>query len=373
MRKPFCATIAALFFCQTIFASENKPFSIESTASQALGGYHTASDSGIFTLFSNPALLDSVEYNGIFGGGLGAVGTVAEDIALFKALTGGGPFDEDLAAGYGKKNLGWTPPELYLNGPLAAGYAAKGVGMALFDRIDFDSSIFNGKWTMNINTSLSGVMGRTFGLIDTYNHKLDAGGAVKLGLRWSMNMISQHVEVNPDAKGGTGEGPGRAGKIGLAPGINVGVLYTFRDIFSAGIQCDDIITPSLLLYLEPEEGGEPLFEIAHQKLNLGISVRPVRNGTVDWNIMLDFRDVLQAAGVFEGKARHPLLCLSAGMELTVRGVLTFRAGLRDLLPAAGIGYDFNSFTLEAAFYGREYGATPGIKSVYAFEIGFTIK
>ncbi|MDR0539122.1 MAG: hypothetical protein LBG74_01270 [Spirochaetaceae bacterium] len=368
--------LVVFFACFAVFAlpplaAEIEPFSIETTNSRALGGYHAASENDIFCLFGNPAALEIVQYRGFVRFGIGAAGNLNEDAALLNTIFSGSKIDAAIATEYGKKNLGFTPPVFYINGPFAVAYAAKGFGIGVFNRLYWDSAISNNQWTINFNNDIIGTAGWSITFFDTYNNKLHAGISGKVFNRYMSNIKSQNITVNKKAAATESPG-GRADKLVFGVGINAGMLYSFRDFFSAGITCDDLITPYFFIHLVKDNGNESFIELPHQKLNIGLSLKPVQNNGIFLNIMADFRDVLSAVGVFSTQPQDILLYISAGVECVFMDRISLRAGIKEMYPSAGIGYNFGAFSINAAFYGKEYGLFAGDCTVYAFELGLTI-
>ncbi|MDR2521283.1 MAG: hypothetical protein LBC72_01840 [Spirochaetaceae bacterium] len=367
-RRVVCCLACASCTVTAVSGAEIQPFTVDSTPFLALGGYHSAHNTDIFCLFSNPAALDAVQYRSLFQLGLGAIGSIEEDLALLRAMGNGEAADADMVAGYAKSALGYTPPFLYMNGPFAIGYAAKGFGAAVFNRVFYDAALYRKRWTINMNIDLTGAAGWALNLVDNYTHKLDAGLGVRLHGRYMFNVLSQNVAALPKEPG-PGDAASRADKIVLGLGTSVGVMYRFRSLLTLGIDCDDVFAPYLFLFLIDKESGEDDFALGRQKLNVGFSITPVENAFARLTIMADARDILAMAGV-SGEGREAALFFSAGIEAIFSGLLTVRAGLKDLLPAAGLGYNFGTFSIEAAFYGKEFGITAGQRAVYALDLGF---
>jgi hypothetical protein len=271
--------------------------------------------------------------------------------------------------GYGRSNLANTPPEMYINGPIAAGYAAKGFGLLFFNRVLIDSAIRKQNWTLNLHADFSGNIGWAICLADTYAHKLDAGLSVKLGVRYTTNLLTEQINVDTNASGPGGSWYRNDGLL-IGAGINAGLLYTLYGNFTVGLSVDDALTPYVFINLAENGEEVPPFFLARPKINFGFSVKPVQQTAVTWVLMCDIRDILSMTGVWNEPVRNPLLHLSAGTEVILSGHLSLRAGVKDLLPCGGLGYTFGRFSLDGAFFGKEYGLEPGTRSVYAVELCF---
>ena len=341
----------------------------ETTPALGRGGFYSAYNTDIFCLLSNPASLAAVQYNGLFQFAPGAIGTFDEDAALLNALIGGEAPGKSMLDGYGRGNLAYTPPEMYINGPIAAGYAAKGFGLLFFNRVFIDSAIRGEQWSLNLNADFSGNIGWAVSLADTYAHKLDAGLSVKLGIRYTANMLTENITVDT-AAAGPGNSWYRNDGLMIGAGVNAGLLYSLYGNFSVGLSCEDTLTPNVFINLAAAGEEPPPFFLSRPKIHFGISVKPVEQSAVTWVLMCDMRDLLSMAGVWGEPVRNPLLHLSAGTEVILSGSVSLRAGVKDLLPCAGIGYAFGRFSVDGAFYGKEYGLEPGARSVYAVELCF---
>jgi hypothetical protein len=365
------AVFLSLFLCGggMVFAAEARPFMFETAPALGRGGFFSAYNTDIFCLLSNPASLAAVQYNGLFQFALGAIGTFDEDRALLNALIGGESPGASMLDGYGRGNLAYTPPEMYINGPIAAGYAAKGFGLLFFNRIFIDSAIRGQQWSLNLNADFSGNIGWAVCLVDTYVHKADAGLAVKLGVRYSTNLLTEQIAVDTGATG-PGDSWYRNDGLLIGAGVNIGLLYLLYDNFSVGLSCEDALTPGVFVNLAIDGEETPPFFLARPKINIGISGKPLQQPAITWVLMCDFRDLLSMAGVWDEPVRNPLLHLSVGTELILSGSFSLRAGVKDLLPCGGFGYAFGRFSVDGAFYGKEYGLEPGDRSVYALEFCF---
>ena len=147
------ALLMTVLLPSALFAEEES-FQFTPISVAGSGGTHTAAEDGVFTLLSNPALLNSV--------------TSSMAIALSGGI-GNAYRDGVFEAG--------LPPAYYtVAGPLALGVVSKGVGFGVFDHL----RLYSG----GMDVDVIAAAGIDWPLVNTASVKLDFGLAPKLLFRY---------------------------------------------------------------------------------------------------------------------------------------------------------------------------------------------
>jgi hypothetical protein len=87
-----------------------------------------------------------------------------------------------------------------------------------------------------------------------------------------------------------------------------------------------------------------------------------------FTILADYNDIFDFL-IYPPGARHPLLHIGLGIEITLLEVVKLRAGFYQLLPSGGISLDLSFFTIDVAVFGRELSAKPWTTPVYGYMAG----
>jgi hypothetical protein len=167
-------------------------------------------------------------------------------------------------------------------------------------------------------------------------------------------------------------------------GTDVGLRYSYKDTFSAGLVARDAFTPThtttyanvndFLAGATPSSANQ--LDLVPFTLDIGLRYRfdfTDRNLVISTlDTYLDYMDILDF-WLHPQLAVNPVLHVQIGAEATILEILDVRMGLREGLPAAGIGLDLYHFTLNAAMFGTERSSEPGISPVYNLQIGLEFR
>jgi hypothetical protein len=267
------------------------------------GGGHTAAEDGVYSLLSNPALLNAVNQS-LFFAASGGIRDVYHDGAIETSM----------------------PPAYYtMTGPLALGMVSKGVGIGIFNYLDF----YDDGWKANFIASF----GIDWTIIDGADAKLDVGLAPKLSLRRTETSDSSRVF--------------------LAASVTPGIRYSRGERFSMGISCIDAVSAGLLVTLN----GTQIVPTA-RSLNAGIAIGVISNATLGLTLFADYYDVL---GIIGGDAGTPLEGLGGGIRAEIRNYFWLSAGISKLFPTAGFGLNLGALKFDVAVFA--YGVEAGIRIV----------
>ena len=169
--------------------------------------------------------------------------------------------------------------------------------------------------------------------------------------------------------------------LNIGASLDIGIFYKFAKVFMLGVMVDNAIVPTISLpftsgtILQVKSQGDLTLYLLPMNLKLGVGIDiPVEWGRKiisRWRVFLEFENLLTQDPGGTGKilstfmystdlnAPHPLLCLSAGMQIKIYDVIDIRLGLSDMLPAVGFGFDLNPLLLNISFYGRELSKEVG--------------
>ncbi|MDR1470559.1 MAG: hypothetical protein LBT00_14860 [Spirochaetaceae bacterium] len=292
------ALVSAAFMPFALFAEE-MAFQFTPVSVAGSGGVHNAEEDGVFTLLSNPALLNSVTSS------------------MFLALSGGvGDVYRDGMFEFG------SPPVYYtVTGPLALGVISKGVGYGIFNHVSLQYG--------RLDTDVVGVAGIDWVLIDTTGFKLDFGLAPKVLFRFRQT---------------------NTGTVSLfAPSITPGILFSFGERFRAGIRYGDALSVALLA-----NGAEDIR--ISRSLDAGIAVEIVSNGTLGLTLFADYRDLLRSS---DDGSVDPLRQLGVGLRVAFWNNFWLSAGMSARAPTGGFGVNLGAVKLDTAL--SAYGAEVGIR------------
>lgn len=164
-------------------------------------------------------------------------------------------------------------------------------------------------------------------------------------------------------------------------GIEFGVLYSFKEIFSIGLvgsnlgstQIEDYI--SLQSFLNDEV--LTLYSYFYPlDLSLGIFWRPqlgrLNRYISNLRLMVDYHDMFNFL-IYPPRSTKPLLHIGVGCELLFLEIVYLRAGFYQCLPNVRLGIDLSLFTLNMAIFGRELSREPGGNPIYGYMIGMEFR
>jgi hypothetical protein len=361
-------------FGGSLYEHEIAPFTVPSARNHAMGGPHVAYTDDINSLFINPAAFVTAKQLSIAEL---SVGTHGDVFGLKDALTGGGEMVDNLLS-WVEKTQGSIPFGFDLRGPLALGSVGNGWGWGVFDRIHMDMSMAGSTLSAAVYGDVMFNIGYAFRVVNTGGHTVDVGALGKAFGRYSMDTGKMKIlDLAANADNLTDKLTDSFLTVG--GGIDIGAQYRLLNNFTAGLAVGDLFS---LGYAAPmsipglgSEGSSPAGYLGYisPKINLGVSYRVFENDLVAWVLMADYRDFINLFQQNEYHSTNAILNLSLGTEVTLLDIVSFRAGLNQMLPAAGIGVDMKVLQIDAAIYGKELGNDPGKFSTYALDLGILFR
>jgi hypothetical protein len=341
----------------------------------ALGGRHAALADDFYTIFTNPAgLVDIEEEWNLTELTIDVYGPVFEILNLISQ-----PMDSleslDITGIIGPKGFA---AGLDIGGPIAWGWAGRGMGIGIFNRTKADAVLAGTRVQPKISEDILLLGGYSFRLLDRIDHTLDTGFMGKGFFRGSLNLNSSiftALAMFTDPLNYP-----LTTYLGL--GFDLGFRYTFANSLSAALVCYDLYSPALATvynsfddFTNRVKSDKPgsYVEVA-RRLSLGLAYK-IRNPFLDryisnWTVMADYRDFLD---LFAPIPRNPILNIGIGTEVLLLNVLTLRIGIADALPCAGFGLDLTYFKLDCAIHGKELGIDPGLQSTYALDLALLFR
>jgi hypothetical protein len=169
-------------------------------------------------------------------------------------------------------------------------------------------------------------------------------------------------------------------------GFDIGLAYNWS-IFggkfgelAAGLVGDDVYSPAFEVVNISGAGGFSTIPasgnsyIVPFRVNAGLAYTAPKflGDILVITVMADYED---ATRIFNPKAaiKNPALGASIGMEVSVIKIIKVRAGIRDALPALGLGVDLAFFEIETALYGLELNKNePGTRA-WGVDIALSIR
>ena len=353
----------------------------------AIGGRHAALATDLTTLFNNPAGFNQAEQEMSVAELTLRIGGPVFDIANVVVEGVDGGMEELMTSPDIQNLLKGLYTKFNLLGPISFGYIGGGLGFGFFNISDIElvnSSPLTITSRVSEELMLCGGYSFRIPLPQKSMSTLDLGLLLKGSLKGSAVLEKSFLEFptlisNLDVDTLWGEPFLFTGAIGF----DAGILYSYKDWFSAGIACRDIFSPALIShysslgsFIENTETPAKSNALIPFDLSMGAVFAPhlgnFERYITELLVMIDYSDVLDFVTHGES-ARNPLLHIGFGTELTLLEILAVRLGFAEGLFSAGLGIDLTFFTLNAAMFGTEYSTEPGLNPVYNVMIGLEFR
>ena len=409
MKKIIITGLCLLFVTIGAFAEvkELSPFTMPSPRSRALGGDHVGYAGGVEALVVNPAELNRKNEISIIGLSASLTNPLWVN-KLGLAIKNGdleddeGDFDFLKIPSLIPSNPMRLPVGLGVQGPISAGFVKNGFGIGLFNRVYVDALVrgLNVEISANADVFLNAGYAYRFQFGDRL--ALDAGIGIKAFGRVSaevdkkltdlLKIISENgdgdfpldeigLSTLPLIVGGTAD-VGASLHLSFLPQTfndDLTVGFVWKDAFSYAKDFTNLGTSFGLP--EPSEEWKASEYIIPTSFQIGASYSFNLGKILKIAVMIDHNDaagLIKYISLDEGNAeriamRDPSLDTSLGAEVTLFNILSVRAGMKDLLPAVGLGLNLFVFQLDAALYGKELGTYPGAFTTMGLDVGFSFK
>jgi hypothetical protein len=257
-----------------------------------------------------------------------------------------------------------------IGGPLAFGYITRNWGWSVnsAERVHIRVPVpgpIAASPDMHITAELVGEVARAWRFFDLNNLTVDIGLGGKIFYRadWNNQVIWPNMINNITSMSFIDTYKFQT-HIGLT--LDAGIILTWDETFSWALSFNDFAGPALVTlydsfnnFIENDITDSGVSEV-EKKLNIGFSYRLAHNlqrtGITDFIFMLTYGGVSET---FTDSPRNPLLDIKIGMEVVFLDIFRLRLGLSELLPSAGLGFDFAVYKLDLAFHLQEFGWNPG--------------
>ncbi len=361
---------------------------VTSARTEALGGYHTAYVDGFTTLTANPAGLKSVKKSlSIAEITAGLSGPIFDISSIIISGLGGSDILSIIGSADVQKLLKTLYAGMNLVGPIHFGYIGEGIGFGLFNTT---TALFRNIGGINLEAKLGeqakicGGYAFTVPLPETLDMGLDVGVLLKTFVRGELVIRKSIFEL-----AALFQNPG-ADILMKAPfslstgfGFDIGIRYSLSNWFAAGLVVRDAFSPVIINdyatfqnFVDNAETPVISNGLVPLDLSAGVLFSPnlgdFERFINSLNIMLDYSDILDFL-THPATARNPVLHVGLGIDVQLLRILHVRGGFFQGLFSAGLGIDLTFFTLNAAMYGREVSAEPGIQPIYNIILGLEFR
>jgi hypothetical protein len=339
---------------------------------RAIGGGHTGLDGDFSSIFTNPAAMVGVTPQK-------SIVKLSFDVnyidLLFRILQA-----DELMPEIGNVFVRQFDAGADVGGPIALGMTGKNFGLGMFNvtrlGLSWDrNEIYKLSPTLTEEIILAGSFG--FRLYDGDNKKFDIGLTGKVFARAGYNNAPLYLQEIKYILQDLAE---RTFETQIGGGIDIGFRWTLYDSLSFAAVFYDPYSPVWVVryskakkVLDREMTGSAVASVA-PRATAGISWR------INSRFLSRFFSRITLSCDYTGlldnpfnPSRDPLLNIGAGLEICIHEVFSIRAGLRDMMPSAGIGLDFTFMSIDVAAYGNELGTSPGQLSVWAAAIDISFK
>ena len=353
------------------------PLALPTAASSGFGGTHIAYTDNVYALMVNPAAMMQVQQRNFFT----LAPTLFNPESTFSLidpimnlvegdLSSLGDISDSLKGG----NIALGTD---ITGPISFAWVANGFGFGVFNRIFVNANIRGGtNLQAHVYVDFVLPVGLAYGLLDRDGHTVDAGITLKPFARaraWEMESIFWIIESDENQTEFT---ENIDVPLIMGFGFDIGFLYRSDFGLSAGLTFNDILTrggavTSFHGNTEPEDF--PTYEIPFT-MNLGLAYE-YKFDNVSWNPRVVFAfDWRNITNVFQQSdylnSRNASLDLGLGIQFSVFDRYSIRIGMSEMLPAFGLGVQLGSWSIDLAYYGKEFGNEPGQLS--AAMLGFNV-
>lgn len=356
-------------------SAEIESFGRPSILQNAMGGFHAALADGFDLLLSNPAGLADAKRQTY----ISQLGLVAD--SSFLSLAGAyfsGDAASVLASSLSSSNYKMQSRG-ELAGPICFGMEGQGLGFGIFNRTGYSvKAVSSSSITISLDEDILVVGGYAYRMELGGGHCLDLGFLAKGFVRASPSLSADSGSISTLAEPMVLIAAPFTFTAGI--GIDLGLRWNWEEKIAAGLVCRDAYSPaivssysSLMGFLQNPSASVSStgYDTVAPDLDAGLLWKPDWGGYSSYinsvSFALDYDGILD---LFSAAPRSPLLNISLGAELKVLDILTIRAGMKDLLPSAGVGFDLTAVKVNAGLYGKEYGSTPWEDSSYRLEISF---
>jgi len=367
-------------------ASSNieEPVEIVPIRMAAMGGTHVALSDDLSTLLSNPAGFRRAGPElSISKLNLGLSGPIFDIASVIIESSGAGSPADILLSSNVQDLLKSLYASMNILGPLAFGFVGKGLGFGFFSnsKLEFSSagSIPSIDAGIEQDFLFSGGYAFRIPLPESWNSTLDIGALLKSFVRGTIGISSSMLDLI-----GLFQSPSldiiysQPFTLGIGIGVDSGLLYNWKDLFSFGIVARNLYAPTLdneySSFNDFLSSASPTvtYGIVPIDLSAGLMIAPnlgpLERYISKLKVFLDYGDILDFL-THPATAKNPVLHIGIGTEVILLDILYIRGGFHEGLFSAGLGVDLTFFTLNLSMFGSELSTEPGLRPVYNLMLG----
>ena len=321
----------------------------------ALGGYHAALADDYTVLFTNPAGFRSVgKQMHVSELTIGLSGPIFDITSMIVEGTSG----TDITSDSGIQNiLTGLYTSMKITGPISFAYLKSGIGFGIFNWMELSFKSLN-------SSELAGAVNENLLLIGGYsfripfpaesNSALDIGVSLKTIIRGEVLVEESMLEIFDLFSDFSSILFTEPFSLDIGFGLDLGVMYSYKDVWSFGLVCRDIYSPIIKNQYSSMNGffgtedPDRTNTIIPPDLSFGVQFSPYLGRAEKYisnlKILYDYNDILDFV-THKDTARNPILHMGFGVEFTLLEILTLRGGFNEGLFAGGLGLDLNAFNI----------------------------
>jgi len=372
-QKVVLVIFLALLMAMPVFADRvaMPPLGMPTAASSGFGGTHVAYTDNVFSLLVNPAAMMRVQQRSFFS--LSAslfnpqstfdIGNAVMEMVSDGDTAAFGRVANTLSDHNGMIALGMELREF----PLSIAWVANGFGFGLWNRTFMKAEIIGDHVRATVYSDIMLPIGFAFRVLDMDRHSIDAGFTLKPFVRVMASERVSILDLMDDADFDL------TAPVILGGGLDFGLLYRWAGGFQAGLTFTDILSRGTVVgNLTDEEDTNSYYIPFAVNAGISYSFRPLR--FLGISLAADWRDI---GNVFNQddylNSRNFILDFGFGVQASLFNTFYFRAGMSEMLPAAGIGVHLGAIRIDLAYYGREFGYEPGMLSTAVVDLSISIR
>lgn len=377
MRKlPIGFVLLTIFFTFPVFA-ENlamPPVVIPTAASNGFGGHHVAYTDNVFSLLVNPAAMMRTQQRSFF--------TLAPSIInpqttydLAGALVDLGKGDtsalgsaaDTLSEQKGKIVLGMDLREF----PLSIAWVANGFGFGLWNRTFVTAKIIGTHIEAEVYSDVMLPIGFALKIFNFERHSLDVGFTMK---PFARAIASKDQKITDLISGNTSDFIDSINVPVIVGGsFDSGLMYRWAGGLGIGFTFSDFYSRGNVVYNINNSVEDTNTYYIPFTMNLGLSYELKLGKIFGIALAADWRDIANYFKQDDYFNRNYALDFGVGAQLSLFETIRFRAGMSEMLPSVGVGFDFGPLKIDLAYYGKEFGLEPGQLSVAMAELSIAIR
>lgn len=359
---------------------ESSGIYVPSARTSAVGGMHTALADDLTSLFSNPAGYRHAGPEFSFSEAtVGLTGPVFNIASVIIQSLSGVEIEQLVGSTAVQSLLRNLYTSVSVVGPVAFGYVGSGLGFGFFNTTGVRLSTVGVVPTIYADVEesfqFSGGYSFRIPISEALKMNLDIGALIKAFVTGKVSLTKSVFELFSLFQEPSFDVVlDQDFQLEMGIGTDVGMLFSLLDLLYIGVVGRDLYAPtvindytSLQSFLDSTAPDAVIPGIVPLDLAFGVAFTPslgfLDRYISDLKLFLDYDDIIDFV-THPNTSTNPILHLGFGLELAFLEILAIRAGFYQGLLAFGLGLDLTYFKLQAAMFGRELSAEPGLRPTY---------